>query len=86
MLKENYEFVCMGLYVFVCYLIYIGCLIVLVGVVLIGGEWCGVIGVLFVFVLFVYKVCVEESWLIGYFGLVYMQYCCEVVVLIFGFY
>ena len=64
-LKEGHELVRSGPYGLVRHPIYTGCLLALLGAVLIGAQWRGVAGLLLIFASLAYKVRVEESWLTG---------------------
>lgn len=83
-LKEGHELVRSGPYGLVRHPIYTGCLLALLGAVLIGSEWRGVVGLLLIFGSLAYKVRVEENWLTACFGGAYAQYRREVAALIPG--
>jgi protein-S-isoprenylcysteine O-methyltransferase Ste14 len=83
-LKEGHELVRSGPYGLVRHPIYTGCLLALLGAVLIGAQWRGVAGLLLIFASLAYKVRVEESWLTGHFGRAYSQYRRDVAALIPG--
>ncbi|KVE38274.1 methyltransferase family protein [Burkholderia sp. TSV86] len=85
-LKEGHELIRSGPYALVRHPIYTGCLLALVGDVMIGGVWRGVLGIVLIFASLAYKVRVEESWLTGHFGNAYAQYRREVAALIPGLY
>lgn len=85
-LKEDHELVRSGPYGWVRHPIYTGCLLALVGAVLIGMQWRGAVGLLLIFSSLAYKVRVEESWLSGHFGGAYAQYRRDVAALIPGLY
>ncbi|NML34422.1 methyltransferase family protein [Paraburkholderia antibiotica] len=83
-LKEGHELVRSGPYGLVRHPIYTGCLLALLGAVLIGAQWRGAVGLVLIFASLAYKVRVEESWLSGYFGGAYAQYRRDVAALIPG--
>jgi protein-S-isoprenylcysteine O-methyltransferase Ste14 len=83
-LKDGHELVRSGPYGLVRHPIYTGCLLALLGAVLIGAQWRGLLGLVLIFGSLAYKVRVEENWLGGHFGGAYAQYRRDVAALIPG--
>ncbi len=85
-IKEDHELIRSGPYALVRHPIYTGCLVALLGGVLIDESWRAALGLALVFASLAYKVRLEETWLTGHFGPSYSQYRRQVAALIPGLY
>ena len=81
-IKEDHQLVTSGPYAFARHPIYTGLLLALFGTAVALGKWRGLVAVLLIFVVLLYKLKLEEKWMRAQFGESYETYSRHVSALI----